>query len=156
MLSKKRPNSLWHPQVSSRLTGCPAFHGPTQRDLAHWQPTGKGSNRDRDTADVFAAFAPLHPGRSGLPRSKGRGSRCEAARAAIRVWGGQGGCTEMHYSPTEGLAEKGTGARPPFPLASTLPAFKFLRVPSSPFSPRPQGSQGAWAGPSSFVTASAS
>ena len=39
----------------------------------------------------------------------------------------------MHYSPQD-LAEKGTRARPPFPLASPPLPFFF---PSSPFSPRP-------------------
>ena len=151
MLSKKRPNSLWHPQVSSRLTGCPAFHGLTQRDLAHWQPTGKGSNRDRDTADVFAAFAPLHPGRSGLPRPpKGRGSRCEAARAAIRVWGQvREDVLKCTIAPLRIWPKRGPELALLFPLPLPSESFKFL--PSSPFSPRPRGSQGASVGPSSFV-----
>jgi hypothetical protein len=54
----------------------------------------------------------------------------------------------MHYSPTEDLAEKGTGARPPFPLASPL---RVLQVPPFlPFQPAAPGVPGGL-GPSSFV-----
>jgi len=54
----------------------------------------------------------------------------------------------MHYSPQD-LAEKGTRARPPFPLASPPLPFFF---PSSPFSPRPGVPGGASSSPGSWPT----
>ena len=45
----------------------------------------------------------------------------------------------MHYSPQD-LAEKGTRARPPFPLA--YPPLPFF-FPSSPFQPAARGPKGA-------------
>jgi hypothetical protein len=67
--------------------------------------------------------------------ASGLGSRCEAARAAIRFWGsGQAGCTEMHYST--GIWQKTKG--PSWLVFSSLsnPPLRPLR-----FLPTPQPAQ---------------
>ena len=84
-----------------------------------------------------------------LPRPEGPRQSLRSGSRSDSFWGsGPGGCTEMHYSPQD-LAEKGTRARPPFPLASPPLPFFF---PSSPFSPRPGVPGGGVSWPGSWPT----
>ena len=86
---------------------------------------------------VFSAFPPLHAGRPALPRPEGprqslrSGSRSDSFRGS-----GQGGCTEMHYSPRI-WQRRGPELPLLFPCLSSPP----LLLPFLPFSARGPGSQ---------------
>ena len=87
---------------------------------------------------VFGAFAPLQPGRPALPRPEGPRQSLRSGSRSDSFWGsGQGGCTEMHYSPR--IWQK---RGPELALLFPLP---LLPSPSSslpPLSARGPGSQG--------------
>ena len=83
---------------------------------------------------VFSAFPPLQAGRPALPRPEGPRQSLRSGSRSDSFWGsGQGGCTEMHYSPRI-WQRRG----PELPLLFPLP---ILPSPSSSllplFSPRP-------------------